>query len=48
VKVTTPEGSWLCCRFCSSLDGLKASEVPKVGFKTNAEHTIHLMREHLK
>lgn len=36
----------LTCRFCTALNGLKASELAQVGFFTREDWRAHVDREH--
>jgi hypothetical protein len=46
-KVTVPgQGTWLACRICIAEKGLKAEDLPDVGFTTQEQFEAHLAQEH--
>jgi hypothetical protein len=44
--VSTPDGSWLTCRFCTARDGLRAIDVPFRSFPAREQFEHHLQEVH--
>jgi hypothetical protein len=44
--VETPAGRWLTCRLCTALHGLKAQDLPRVGFTAREDWERHVREVH--
>jgi hypothetical protein len=42
----TAEGSWLTCRLCVAHNGIRAEDLPDVGFTCREDFDSHMRSEH--